>query len=182
MQPDAAGPAESLPAAFPTLPTAPSTVQVSPPPATLLAPQPFVPSSPPRQEFPFSFEEDKAAKDIAILVVDDSEANRDIVGRMLSLRGYRADFAASGNEAISLAAAKSYKVVFMDSYMPGMDGQAATRILRTSGLSSRAFIVGMSAKIGDQELEKCRQSGMDDLLAKPFTLKQLIAFLERARP
>ena len=66
--------------------------------------------------------------------------------------------------------------------MPGMDGQAATRILRTSGFSSRAFIVGMSAKIGDQELEKCRQSGMDDLLAKPFTLKQLIAFLERARP
>ena len=133
-----------------------------------------------RAGYLFAFEEEKPAHDLSILVVDDSEANRDIMGRMLSLRGYKADFAASGAEAIQLAASRFYKVVFMDSYMPGMDGQAATRALRAAGLSSGSFIVGMSAKIGEQELGKCRESGMDDLLAKPFTLKQLLVFLEKA--
>jgi CheY-like chemotaxis protein len=100
---------------------------------------------------------------------------------MLSLRGYKADFAASGTEALNLAASRSYDVIFMDSYMPGMDGLATTRALRAANLTTGAFIVGMSAKIGEQELDKCRASGMDDLLAKPFTLKQLIAFLDRPR-
>lgn len=127
----------------------------------------------------FSLEEDRPMKRKAILVVDDSEANRDIVARMLSLRGYKADFARSGEEAMTQAGKKAYEVVFMDCYMPGMDGYEATKALRArAGQGTRAFVVGMSAKVGQSELDKCKAAGMDALLAKPFTLTQILAFLE----
>ena len=138
-------------------------------------------SLPRRQELLFSLEEAPAKLKPSILVVDDSEANRDIVSRMLSLRGYKADFAASGEEALSLCATRRYSIIFMDCFMPGMDGYKASSLLR-AGHSDYVFsIVGMSARIGDQELERCKLSGMDDLLAKPFTLKDLMAQIEKRR-
>jgi len=115
----------------------------------------------------------------ARLVVDDSEANRDIVGRMLSLRGYKADFAASGEAAIELCANRHYSIIFMDCFMPGMDGYRTSSLLRAAHPEAGATIVGLSARIGDQELERCKKAGMDDLLAKPFTLKQLLAHIEK---
>lgn len=133
-----------------------------------------------RQEFLFSLEEEPVRKEMAILVVDDSEANRDIMGRMLSLRGYAADFAASGEDALPLCAARAYDIIFMDCFMPGMDGYKTSLALREKHPGMKARIVGMSARIGDQELERCRLSGMDALLAKPFTLRDLLAHMEKS--
>ena len=132
-----------------------------------------------RQEFLFSLEEEPVKAEVAILVVDDSEANRDIVGRMLSLRGYKADFAASGEAAIELCANRHYSIIFMDCFMPGMDGYRTSSLLRAAHPEAGATIVGLSARVGDQELERCKKAGMDDLLAKPFTLKQLLAHIEK---
>lgn len=114
-----------------------------------------------------------------ILVVDDSSANRDIMGRMLSLRGYHADFAASGEEAVSACAVRPYDIVFMDCFMPGMDGYRAAVLLRSAPVSSRATIIGMSARTGSQELQRCRDAGMDHLMVKPFTLTQVMGYLEK---
>jgi len=136
---------------------------------------------PHRQEFLFSLEEAPAKSKPSILVVDDSEANRDIVSRMLSLRGYKADFAASGEEALSLCATRRYAIVFMDCFMPDMDGYKTSSLLRASHTDYVFSIIGMSARIGDQELERCKLSGMDDLLAKPFTLKDLMSQIEKRR-
>jgi len=133
-----------------------------------------------RQEFLFSLEEEPVRKEMAILVVDDSEANRDIMGRMLSLRGYAADFAASGEDALPLCAARAYDIIFMDCFMPGMDGYKTSLALREKHPGMKARIVGMSARIGDKELERCRLSGMDALLAKPFTLRDLLAHMEKS--
>ncbi len=111
--------------------------------------------------------------DISILVVDDSEANRDIMGRMLALRKYNAEFASSGSEALALCASTQFDVIFMDCFMPGMDGYKTARALRDQKLAERSVIIGMSAKVGQQELDLCMQSGMDDLLPKPFTISEL---------
>ncbi|HWR11538.1 MAG TPA: response regulator [Rectinemataceae bacterium] len=132
-----------------------------------------------RQEFLFSLEEEPGKSEMAILVVDDSEANRDIMGRMLSLRGYKADFAASGEDAILLCAARTYGIIFMDCFMPGMDGYKTSSALREKHPGLKSVIVGMSARMGDQELERCRLSGMDALLAKPFTLRDLLTHIEK---
>lgn len=138
-------------------------------------------SPPHRQELLFSLEEAQSEAKPSILVVDDSEANRDIVGRMLSLRGYKADFASSGEEALALCATRRYEIIFMDCFMPGMDGYKASAQLRARHQEFHFAIVGMSARIGDQELERCKLSGMDDLLAKPFTLKDLLTHIEKRR-
>jgi hypothetical protein len=101
------------------------------------------------------------------------------MGRMLSLRGYSADFASSGEEALIKAGQQSYGIVFMDCFMPVMDGYQTSTALRTRFPGSAMRIVGISARIGDQEAARCSQAGMDALLAKPFTLKELQATLEK---
>ena len=120
-----------------------------------------------KEEIPIS------THDIRILVVDDSEANRDIMGRMLSLRKYNAKFASSGSEALALCSSTRFDVIFMDCFMPGMDGYKTARALRDQKLAEHSFIIGMSAKVGQQELDLCIESGMDDLLPKPFTISEL---------
>jgi FOG: CheY-like receiver len=117
-------------------------------------------------------------KAVSILVVDDSEANRDIMGRMLALRGYEPEFAASGEEALARSTSKDFAIIFMDCFMPGMDGLKASKLIRSSKASAKTKIVGMSAKVGTQELERCRASGMNELLSKPFTLSQLTAMIQ----
>jgi len=135
--------------------------------------------SPRKQEFLFSLEDESARGECSILVVDDSDANRDIMGRMLSLRGYKADFAGSGEEAISLCADRRYDIIFMDCFMPGMDGYKTCITLREKHPDWGSKIIGMSARIGEQELQRCTLAGMDELLAKPFTMKQMLTRLEK---
>ncbi|MDX9827407.1 MAG: response regulator [Spirochaetia bacterium] len=115
---------------------------------------------------------------LAILVVDDSEANRDIMGRMLALRGYESEFAASGEEALARCSAKEFAIIFMDCFMPGMDGYKTSELIRSARVSSKTKIVGMSARVGAKELERCQASGMNELLSKPFTLSQLTAMIQ----
>jgi CheY-like chemotaxis protein/sensor domain CHASE-containing protein len=157
-------------------------------PAPERAPMPApdgIPAPRSQKEFPFTIEESVSAgaagkgKALAILVVDDSEANREIMGRMLALRDYQADFAVSGEESLERCSRRAYDIVFMDCFMPGMDGYKASAALRERFAGRVGTIVGMSARIGDQELDRCRQAGMDDLLVKPFTLKQMLTHLER---
>jgi len=152
-------------------------------PESRAAPEPKAASvaavPPPKQEFLFSLEEEPSRDNCAILVVDDSDANRDIMGRMLSLRGYHADFAGSGEEAISLCGHRRYNIIFMDCFMPDMDGYKTCAAIREKAPDSGAKIIGMSARIGEQELRRCRDAGMDELLAKPFTMKQMLAHLDK---
>lgn len=112
-----------------------------------------------------------------ILVVDDSEANRDIMGRMLGLRGYSAEFAASGDEALLACAKSRPQIIFMDCFMPGLDGYETTRRIRSGEGTAKSRIIGMSARIGEAEKSRCLEAGMNDLLAKPFTLGELVAQL-----
>lgn len=116
----------------------------------------------------------------ALLVVDDSEVNRDLMGRMLGLRGLEADFASSGEQALELCASRRYDIIFLDCFMPEMDGYRAAGAIRAGGGEGGSpVIIGMSARIGQNELERCRSAGMDDLLAKPFTQKELVEFLRK---
>ncbi|MEW6548974.1 MAG: response regulator [Spirochaetota bacterium] len=115
----------------------------------------------------------------SILVVDDSEVNRDLVGRMLGLKGLSADFADSGSSALEKCKANAYDVVFMDCFMPGMDGYKTSQSIRRDLPGKGMKIIGMSARLGEKERENCLASGMDDVLAKPFTSKQLGESLEK---
>jgi CheY-like chemotaxis protein len=81
------------------------------------------------------------AVDLKVLVVDDQELNRRVMNILLKEFGCCATLAASGEEAVELAAATRFDVIFMDLNMPSMDGDEAVRLIRAAGASRLEFVV-----------------------------------------
>src|SRR3954468_10286121 len=71
--------------------------------------------------------EPAAVQPLRVLVVDDVEFNRELLGEMLRRQGHQGGFAAGGGEAGALAARERFDAVLMDVHMPVMDGLEATR-------------------------------------------------------
>ena len=116
-----------------------------------------------------------------ILVVDDSDLNREIFLDMLKDTGADLDGAASGDEAVRLFARNKYDLVLMDLYMPVMNGYNAARNIRDLPLlwSNSVPIISVS---GENSLElrmKCKESGINDQLVKPFTTEVLYEMIEK---
>ncbi|CEO96518.1 Histidine kinase [Plasmodiophora brassicae] len=130
----------------------------------------------------------KAAKagEKVILVVDDSSVIRQLVPRQLSTLGYRnVHLAINGQDALSkFKALGSVDLILMDCQMPELDGYGATVALRE--IESRSAsnvtavpVIAMTASAMHDEREMCLRSGMNDILAKPFTQKELASTLDK---
>src|SRR5271167_503636 len=120
-----------------------------------------------------------------LLVVDDHPINRDVLVRQLRLLGLAADTAEDGKEALAAWAPGRYAAVLADLHMPGMDGFALTRQLRTREAENggaRTTIVAVTANAMRGEEERCLAAGMDAYLAKPVAIDRLRATLERWLP
>ncbi len=121
----------------------------------------------------------------AVLVVEDHPVNRRLVGAMLERLGIEADFAENGRRALELLSLRGYDVIFMDIQMPELDGYETTRILRrreTDEHAARpAWIVALTANAMEGDAERCLGAGMNDYLAKPFKLNDLVRALQRVR-
>jgi CheY-like chemotaxis protein len=101
--------------------------------------------------------------------------------RILGQLGYRADLAANGLEAIDAVGRQAYDVVLMDVQMPELDGFEASReINRRWSRHLRPRIVAMTANAMQGDRELCVAAGMDDYVAKPIRVEELIAALERS--
>ena len=68
-----------------------------------------------------------------ILIVDDVETDRLLMGKTVSEMGHRAEFAASGEEAVQKAKALQPAVILLDIVMQGQDGFATCRALKVDG-------------------------------------------------
>ena len=115
------------------------------------------------------------------LVVDDSEMNRDVVERALAREGARVTLAADGREALEYLRAQPHAcaAVLMDIQMPVMDGLAATRAIRAElGLTALPVIAFSAAVLAEQQ-QAARDAGVNDFLAKPVDLEELVAVLLR---
>ncbi len=118
--------------------------------------------------------------DIRILVVDDSDINREIAERILKMHGATVVSAESGQQAIDWLTAHpdGTDVVLMDVQMPGMDGYETTRILRQYYHWSDLPIIALTAGAFTVEQEAARNSGMNDFISKPFNVEQLIKTIQ----
>ncbi|HNS50842.1 MAG TPA: GAF domain-containing protein [Anaerolineae bacterium] len=117
---------------------------------------------------------------LRILLAEDNAVNQKLALRLLERLGYRADLAANGVEAIRALERQRYDLIFMDIQMPEMDGLDATRqICERWAEGERPRIVAMTANALAEDREACLAAGMDDYLAKPIRVEELVAALSR---
>jgi two-component system KDP operon response regulator KdpE len=112
-----------------------------------------------------------------VLVVDDEPGVLRALGTNLRARGYTVDLAATGEDALRLAAATHPDVVVLDLGLPGIDGIEVIRGLR--GWTATPILV-LSAR--DRETDKidALDAGADDYVTKPFGMGELLARLRAA--
>jgi len=110
-----------------------------------------------------------------VLVVDDGEANRQLIQLVLGRAGANVVTAVNGQEAVDMAGSQSFDAFLMDMQMPVMDGYAATRRLRGMGVTQPIIALTANAMKGDEE--KCRAAGCSGFLSKPVDLDELIRTL-----
>jgi len=115
-----------------------------------------------------------------VLVVDDNEVNLLVAQRMLEQLGYTVDMATSGEQAIAASAIDDYAVILIDSQMPGMDGNEATRIIRDRESDEHHTpIIALTANAMRSDRQKAFDAGVDDYLSKPVFIEDLQASLQR---
>lgn len=119
-----------------------------------------------------------------ILIAEDVEENALLMEAMLHSLGHTSDLVTNGRLAVERLSDRHYDLVLMDCQMPEMTGYEATVVLRqreTDG-PGRLPIAAVTAHASAEDRGRCQLSGMDDYLAKPYTLAQLAALLERLHP
>jgi len=119
-----------------------------------------------------------------VLLVEDNPVNRELAAAMLEQAGCAVDMAENGRHAIECWSHGSYDLILMDCQMPVLDGLEATRGIRDAEREdgrSRVRIVALTANTFADDRARCRDAGMDDFLAKPFTYAQLCGVLEVPR-
>jgi signal transduction histidine kinase/DNA-binding response OmpR family regulator len=111
-----------------------------------------------------------------VLLVEDNPVNQAVARGMLDQLGCTVTSAVNGAEAVALAQAEPFDVILMDCQMPQMDGFTATRRIReweaAEGQPAMP-IVALTANALEGDRDRCVDAGMNDYLAKPFTMLQL---------
>jgi CheY-like chemotaxis protein len=127
---------------------------------------------------PHALQTKTPARRLVVLCVEDNPYGRVILNTILTELSHRADFVASGEEAVE-AVKRGYDVVLMDVTLPGIDGLEATRRIRAlADASSRTPIVGISGRTETGDEEAALAAGMDSYLRKPVSpsaLSEVIA-------
>jgi two-component system response regulator MprA len=108
-----------------------------------------------------------------ILVVDDDFAVRESLDRALRANGFDVQLARDGHEAVARIDAAPFDVVVLDVLMPGLDGMAVCRTLRSGG--NRVPILMLTAREAVADRVAGLEAGADDYLVKPFALEELLA-------
>lgn len=109
-----------------------------------------------------------------VLLAEDNAFNRALIEHVLEPMGCQVDNAASGAEAVAAFKPGLYDLVLMDCQMPEMDGLTATRqIRRIEAGHPRVPVIAVTAGTISGARRACLEAGMDDFLAKPFSLSRL---------
>lgn len=113
---------------------------------------------------------------LRVLYVDDNQANRLLLTTMLSGQGMICETAEDGAMGLAAAAAGAWDVVLMDIQMPVMGGVEAARGIRAlDGEAGAVPIIAVTANTLADQVQSYIDAGMDDLIAKPVNMAELLS-------
>ena len=120
-----------------------------------------------------------------VLLVEDNLINQQVALGILQIQAYSVTVVNNGKEAVDAYAQGAFDLILMDCHMPEMDGFEATREIRVrerAANAKRTPIIALTANAMAHDREECLNAGMDDHLAKPFSMQTLQDMLERWMP
>lgn len=110
---------------------------------------------------------------VTVLLVEDTEDNRQMMRRLLELSGYRVVEAINGREAVEIASRVEPKIILMDLSLPLIDGLAATRRIRMLPGLSKIPIIAVSAHDTADFHKDALDAGCDAYITKPIDYPEL---------
>src|SRR5437763_8072244 len=108
-----------------------------------------------------------------VLVVDDEQYIRDLVGTSLRYEGFEVEEASMGRAALAAASSFRPDLIVLDVMLPDLDGLEVTRRLRSDGL--RVPVLFLTARDATEDKVAGLTVGGDDYVTKPFSLEELVA-------
>lgn len=122
-------------------------------------------------------------KDARILLVDDNEINREVVKAILEPLSLTIEEAENGVDAVKLAGRTAYDMILMDSHMPVMNGEEATRSIRSrKGINQKTPIIAITADAISGVRERLLTGGMDDYISKPIHTAEIYRIIRKYLP
>jgi two-component system cell cycle response regulator DivK len=110
-----------------------------------------------------------------ILVVEDTEDNRQILRDLLGMAGYDMVEAHDGLQGVAMAAEHRPDLILMDIQMPVLDGYEATRRIKADPALAAIPIVAVTSYALSGDEQKARDAGCNDYIAKPYSPRQMLA-------
>jgi two-component system, cell cycle response regulator DivK len=109
-----------------------------------------------------------------VLVVEDNEANREMLARRLRREGYDVILAGTGIEAVDRAKRERPDIILMDLGLPGIDGAEATRIIKNTIQLRSVPVIVLTAHALPADKQRSTAAGCDDFDTKPIEFPRLL--------
>ncbi len=113
-----------------------------------------------------------------LLIVEDDDLNREVLGRRLLRHGYQVVSAADGNEALALALTELPDLILIDLVLPGLDGWETIGRLRANDRTRSIPIIVVSARVDPADHDRAIAVGCDEFETKPVNFRRLLARIE----
>ncbi len=110
-----------------------------------------------------------------VLIVEDEAHIRELVCLHLRLEGYECIPVGDGREALHVASTQPLDLIVLDLMIPGIDGLTVCRAVRREGPNRHVPILVLTARREESDKVLGLESGADDYLAKPFSVRELVA-------
>ena len=115
-----------------------------------------------------------------VLVVDDSQAILDVLESAFEEDGFGVVVASDGEEVFRKMAQANPDALLLDLYMPKLNGADVCRLVKAHPHWKKTFLVLMSSRISDREVDLYRRLGEDEILRKPFDPAAAVALVRKA--
>jgi len=120
------------------------------------------------------------SKQKTVLIVDDSQAVIDALTSAFEDAGYEVAFAVDGEEVFRKMASRDPDAVLLDIYMPKLNGADVCRLVKAHPHWKKTYLVLMSSRISDREMDMYRRIGADEIMKKPFDPAHAVALVGKA--